>query len=168
MSNILNLKWRVREATEEEDIPLILDLCYQLSVYEKIEFEGTEELYRRYGFSEDKIFDCLLAENTGDVGPEYLGVVLYYYTFSTFESKPTLFLEDLFVPKEIRGNGVGTSLLKELCRIAIEKECGRLEWTVLDWNVASRQFFFSLGAKALDEWTTFSMNPEAFNKLADT
>lgn len=167
MPKIPDLKWEVRMA-EEEDIPTILDLCYQLSVYEKIEFKGTEELYKKYGFSGDKIFDCLLAENTGEVGPPYLGVALYYYTFSTFESKPTLWLEDLFVPEEFRGNGVGTSLLKELCRVAVERGCGRFEWTVLDWNEPSRQFYFSLGAVAMDEWTTFRMKPEAFRKLAES
>ena len=78
MPKIPGLKWRIRE-TSEEDIPLILDLCYQLSVYEKLEFKGTPELYRKYGFSEDKIFDCLLVENTGDIGPDYLGVALFYY-----------------------------------------------------------------------------------------
>ena len=167
MPKIPGLKWKIRVA-EEDDIPTILDLCYQLSVYEKIEFKGTPKLYRRYGFSGEKIFDCLLAENTGEVGPPFLGVALYYFTFSTFESKPTLWLEDLFVPEEYRGNGVGTSLLKELCRVAVERDCGRFEWTVLDWNEPSRQFYFSLEAAAMDGWTTFRMKPEAFRKLAES
>ncbi len=75
MPKIPDLKWRVRVA-KEEDIPTILDLCYQLSVYEKIEFKGTEEFYKKYGFSGDKIFDCLLAENTGEVGPPFLGIII--------------------------------------------------------------------------------------------
>jgi RimJ/RimL family protein N-acetyltransferase len=165
MPKIPDLKWKIRE-TSEEDIPIILDLCYQLSVYEKLEFKGTPELYRKYGFSEDKIFECLLVENTGDIGPAYLGVALFYYPFSTFESKPTLWLEDLFVPEEYRGNGIGTALLKRLCQIAVNKDCGRVEWTVLDWNEPSRQFYYRLGAKSMDEWTTFRMMPEAFKKLA--
>ncbi len=160
------LKYKIRVA-HEADIPTILDLCKKLSVYEKLEFKGTKKLYKKYGFSEDKIYDCLLAENTGDEGPEYLGIALYYYTFSTFESKPTLWLEDLFVPEKLRGNGIGTSLLKRLCQIAVEKDCGRFEWTVLDWNESSRQFYFSLGAKAMDGWTTFRMTPDAFKKLAE-
>ncbi len=167
MPKIEGLKWRIREATEE-DIPVILDLLEQLAIYEKLEFKGTPESYRRYGFGEEKIFDCLLVENTGEVGPPYLGIALYYYTFSTFEAKPTLWLEDIFVPEEYRGNGIGTALLKRLCRIAVEKDCGRVEWTVLDWNEPSRQFYFSLGAKAMDEWTTFRMTPEAFRKLAES
>jgi len=167
MPKIDGLEWKIRVATEE-DIPIIMDLCYQLSVYEKLEFKGTEELYRKYGFSEDKIYDCYLVENTGDIGPDYLGVALYYYTFSTFEAKPTLWLEDIFVPEEFRGNGIGTALLKRLCQTAVEKDCGRVEWTVIDWNEPSRQFYFSLGAKAMDEWTTFRMMPEVFKKLAES
>ena len=160
------LKWKIR-AAEEKDIPVVIDLCRQLSVYEKLEFKGTPELYRKYGFSEDKIFDCLLAENVGKAGPPYLGIALYYYTFSTFEGKPTLWLEDLYVPEEYRGGGVGTALLKRLCQIAVERDCGRFEWTVLDWNEPSRQFYFSLGAVSMDEWTTFRMRPDAFRKLAE-
>ena len=167
MPKIDGLKWMIRDATEE-DIPVIIDLCYQLSVYEKLEFNGTKELYKKYGFSKDKIFDCLLAQNRGGPGPEYLGVALYYYTFSTFEAKPTLWLEDIFVPEELRGNGIGTKLLKNLCQIAVEKDCGRVEWTVIDWNEPSRQFYFSLGAQAMDEWTTFRMMPEVFKKLAES
>jgi GNAT superfamily N-acetyltransferase len=167
MPKIKNLKWEIREAGVE-DIPIILDLCYQLSVYEKLDFKGTSELYEKYGFGEDKIFDCLLVENKSDFGPDYIGIALFYYTFSTFESKPTLWLEDLFVPEDFRGNGIGTTLLKTLCKIAVEKDCGRVEWTVLDWNEPSRQFYFSLGAKAMDEWTTFRMLPEAFKKLAES
>ena len=167
MPKIEGLKWEIRDTTEE-DIPVIMDLCYQLSVYEKLEFKGTEEKYRKYGFSEDKIYDCLLVENKGAIGPEYLGVALFYYTFSTFEAKPTLCLEDIFVPEEYRGNGIGTALLKQLCQIAVEKDCGRVEWTVIDWNEPSRQFYFALGAKAMDEWTTFRMMPEAFKKLAES
>jgi RimJ/RimL family protein N-acetyltransferase len=167
LPKIEGLKYEIRE-TKEEDIPVIMDLCYQLSVYEKLEFKGTPELYKKYGFSKDKIFDCLLAQNSGGPGPEYLGVALYYYTFSTFESKPTLWLEDIFVPEEYRGNGVGTTLLKRLCQIAVEKDCGRVEWTVIDWNEPSRQFYFSLGAQAMDEWTTFRMTPEVFKKLAES
>jgi GNAT superfamily N-acetyltransferase len=166
MPKIPDLKWKIRESTEH-DIPIILDLCYQLSVYEKLEFKGTHELYKKYGYSEDKIFDCLLVENVGEIGPDYLGIALYYYTFSTFESKPTLWLEDIFVPEDYRGNGIGTALLKKLCGIAVEKDCGRVEWTVLDWNEPSRQFYYRLGAISMDGWTTFRMTPEVFKKIAE-
>jgi N-acetylglutamate synthase-like GNAT family acetyltransferase len=167
MPKIANLKWRIREATEE-DIPTIMKLCYQLSVFEKIEFKGTKALYKKYGFSNDKIFDCLLVENMGTVGSDYLAVALFYYTFSTFEGKPTLWIEDIFVSEEYRGNGIGTALLKRISQIAVEKDCGRLEWTVLDWNELSRQFYYNLGAKSMDEWTTFRMMPDTFKKLAES
>jgi N-acetylglutamate synthase-like GNAT family acetyltransferase len=167
MPRIDGLKWTIRIATEE-DITVIMDLCYQLSVYEKLEFKGKKELYKKYGFGKDKIFDCLLAENTGEIGTDYLGIAIFYYTFSTFESKPTLWLEDIFIPEEYRGNGIGTELLKRLCQIAVEKDCGRVEWTVLDWNEPSRQFYYSLGAISMDEWTTFRMSPEVFKKLAES
>jgi GNAT superfamily N-acetyltransferase len=167
MPKIPGLKWKIRKATEE-DIPIILDLCYQLSVYEKLEFKGTPEKYRKYGFGKNKIFECLLVEKKGKIEPEYIGIALYYYTFSTFEAKPTLWLEDIFVPEKYRGNGIGTQLLKQLCKIAVEKDCGRVEWTVLDWNEPSRQFYYTLGAKAMDEWTTFRMTPEVFTKLAES
>jgi hypothetical protein len=114
----------IREA-KEEDIPVIMDLCYQLSVYEKLEFKGTEELNRKYGFSDKKIYDCLLVENMGDIGPEYLGVALYYYTFSTFEAKPTLWLEDIYVPEEYRGNSMPDSRRKRLRTSRVDRN--RLE-----------------------------------------
>jgi GNAT superfamily N-acetyltransferase len=167
MPKITDLKWKIRETTEE-DIPIIMNLCYQLSIYEKIEFKGTEALYKKYGFSDDKIFDCLLVENMDDIGSEYLAVALFYYTFSTFEGKPTLWIEDIFVLEKYRGNGIGTALLKRISQIAVEKDCGRLEWTVLDWNEQSRQFYYNLGAKSMDEWTTFRMIPDTFKKLAES
>jgi RimJ/RimL family protein N-acetyltransferase len=160
------INYKIREATEE-DIPIILDLCYQLSVYEKLEFKGTIDLFKKYGFSEDKIFGCLLVENLGKDNSKYLGMALYYFTFSTFESRPTLWLEDLFVPDEYRNKGIGKDLLKRLSRIAIERDCGRIEWTVLDWNKPSRDFFFKLGSKALDGWTIFRLTREFFEKLAE-
>jgi GNAT superfamily N-acetyltransferase len=104
----------------------------------------------------------------GTVGSDYLAVALFYYTFSTFEGKPTLWIEDIFVLEKYRGNGIGTALLKRISQIAVEKDCGRLEWTVLDWNELSRQFYYNLGAKSMDEWTTFRMMPDTFKKLAES
>ncbi len=109
----------------------------------------------------------LLAQNTGNEEPKYVGFALYYYTFSTWTGHPTLWLEDIFVPEELRGSGVGTALLKRLAKIALNKGCGRMEWTVLDWNEPSRKFYFSIGAKAMDDWTTFRMTPKELEKLAE-
>jgi len=161
------LKYKIREACEE-DIPIVMDLIKKLAAYEKLtdSFTATEELYRKHGWGKDAIFKALLVENESREGPRYLGVVLYYFTFSTFMGKPTLWLEDIFVPEELRGEGVGRALLKRLAQIAVEKGCGRMEWAVLDWNEPSRQFYFSLGAKAMDQWTTFRLTPDAFKRLA--
>lgn len=167
MPKIPGLRWKIRDTTEK-DVPIIVDLCYQLCVYEKQEFKGNIKQYKKYGFSKDKIFDCLLVENVGEIGPDYLGIALFYYTFSTHEGKPTLWLEDIFVPEEYRGNGIGTALMKRLFQIAVEKDCGRVDWIVLDWNEQSRQFYYKLGAISMDEWTTFRMMPEVFKRLAES
>jgi len=163
------LRYRIREACEE-DIPVVMDLVKKLAVYEKLAdtFTATEELYRKYGWGKDPIFKVLLVENESQEGPRYLGVALYYFTFSTFTGKPTLWLEDIFVPEETRGQGVGRALLRRLAEIAVEKRCGRMEWVVIDWNEPSRQFYFGLGAKAMDQWTIFRLIPDAFKKLAES
>lgn len=102
--------YKIRPA-EEEDLPHLY-----MAEYEKLLdiFEGSIEVYRRYGFSEDAIFDTLIAENTGDEGPDYYGMALYYYTYSTFTGRPTLWLDDTYVLEEYRGRGIGTSMLVEL------------------------------------------------------
>jgi len=154
--------YRVRKATEA-DIPHLYELIRRLAEYERLleTFKGTEELYRRYGFSDEAIFDALIVENTGEEGPDYLGMALYYYTYSTFTGRPTLWLEDVYVLKDHRGRGIGKRMLVELAKIALEKGCYRMEWTVLDWNEPSIEFFRSLGAVSMDEWTTYRlMEPE--------
>jgi GNAT superfamily N-acetyltransferase len=99
-------------------------------------------------------------------GGRAVGFALYFFTFSTFRGRPTLYLEDLFVRPEERGRGVGRRLLVHLARIAVSRDCGRMEWSVLDWNTPARDFYFKLGAAAMDEWTVFRMTPEAFGRLA--
>jgi GNAT superfamily N-acetyltransferase len=166
--NMKDIKYAIRPA-KEEDIPELMDLIKQLAVYEKLMdiYTATEELYRRYGFSDEAIFETLLVENESREGPEYLGMALYYYTYSTFTGRPTLYLEDIFVIEEYRGRGIGTKLLVELARIAVEKGCGRMEWIVLDWNEPSIEFYKSIGAFPLDEWTVFRMLPPEIKKLAE-
>ncbi len=162
------LSYKIRPAVEE-DLPVLMDLIKQLAVYEKLidSYTATVELYRKYGFSEDAIFGALLVEKTGGEGPDYLGVALYYYTYSTFTGKPTLYLEDIFVPEENRGRGIGTGLLVELGKIAVEKGCARMDWIVLDWNKPSWDFYKNLGAFPLDEWTVFRMLAPEIKKLAE-
>jgi GNAT superfamily N-acetyltransferase len=126
--NMKDIKYAIRPA-KEEDLPALMDLIKQLAVYEKLMdiYTATEELYRRYGFSDEAIFEALLVENESSEGPEYLGMALYFYTYSTFTGRPTHYLEDIFVIEEYRGRGIGTKLLVELAKIAVEKGCGRME-----------------------------------------
>ena len=162
------IAYEIREAVED-DIPVVMDLARQLAVYERSpdSFVATSEDYRKWGWGKDAIFKVLLAENKGREGLRYVGLALYYFTFSTWTGRPTLWLEDLFVPEEVRGSGIGSALLRRLAKIALDKGCGRMEWTVLDWNEPSRKFYYSLGAKSMDEWTTFRFTPKELLELAE-
>ncbi len=162
-----SIKFSIREV-REEDIPAVMELSHGLAVYEKLTdiFAATPELYRKYGWGPDAIFKALLAESIDKEEPRNVGLALYYYTYSSFTGRPTLWLEDIYVPEELRGQGIGTALLKRLAEIALDMGCSRMEWTVLDWNEPSRQFYFGLGAKAMDEWTTFRLLPADIEKLA--
>ena len=158
---------RVRDAMEV-DIPALMDLARQLAVYERSpeSFVATEDDYTRFGFGPDAVYRALLAENTSPGSPRFLGLALYYFTFSTWTGRPTLWLEDIFVPEELRGSGVGSMLLGRLAKIAFDKGCARMEWNVLDWNEPSRKFYYGLGAKSMDEWTTFRLKSAELKKLA--
>jgi GNAT superfamily N-acetyltransferase len=152
-------------AATAADVPVLLALIRGLAEYERLsrEVEATEALLARHGFGERPIFEAILAE----AGGQAVGFALYFFTFSTFKARPTLYLEDLFVRPEARGRGVGRRLLAELARIAADRDCGRMEWAVLDWNTPARDFYFKLGAVAMDEWTVFRMAPDAFRRLAE-
>lgn len=163
-----SFSYKIRPVVES-DLPHLMDLIKKLAEYEKLidSYSATEELYLKYGFSEEAIFKALLVENTGAVGPDFLGMALYFFTYSTFTGKPTLYLEDVFVLEEYRGRGIGTRILVELARIAREKDCGRMEWIVLDWNQPSVEFYKALGAVPLEEWTVFRLNVPDIKKLAE-
>ncbi|MBI3455676.1 MAG: GNAT family N-acetyltransferase [Candidatus Rokubacteria bacterium] len=153
----------LRPATVE-DVPTLLELVRGIAEYERLshEVEATVELLRTHGFGRRPVFEATLAERRGRA----VGFALYFFTFSTFKGRPTLYLEDLFVRPEERGRGIGRRLLAHLARLAVERECGRMEWSVLDWNTPARDFYGKLGAVAMDEWTVFRMTPEAFGRLA--
>lgn len=157
------MNFNIRKATRQ-DIPLILGLIKELAIYEKLRHQvtATEEQLAHFGFGEKKYFEVLLAETETN---RALGFALYFFTFSTFLAKPTLYLEDLFVLPEHRGYGIGKALLQELARIALEKGCGRMEWTVLDWNEPAIGFYRSLEAVPMSQWTTFRLNRQALEKL---
>ncbi len=121
-----------------------------------------EALLRRHGFGARPIFEAVLAERAGRA----VGFALYFFTFSTFRGRPTLYLEDLFVFPEERGNGAGRALLRELARIAARRGCGRMEWAVLDWNTPSIRFYRKLGAKLRKEWILTRLTGAPLRALA--
>lgn len=146
------------------EMPLVLEFIRELAVYERLEHElvATEaDLARALSGARpyaEVAFACL--------GGKPVAFALFFHNFSTFLGKPGLYLEDLFVRPEARGHGVGRRLLAWLARTALERGCGRLDWAVLDWNEPSIGFYRSLGAVALDEWTTFRLTGTALERMA--
>lgn len=153
----------IRFATPE-DTPLILDFIKGLAAYEKLlhEVETDEAQLRKTLFEERQVAEALLAFE-GDVP---VGFALFFHNFSTFLGKKGLYLEDLYIKPEFRGKGYGEQLLRKLAQIAKERDCGRFEWWVLDWNEPSIQFYKKLGAITMDEWTVFRVTGDALDQLA--
>jgi GNAT superfamily N-acetyltransferase len=149
----------------EEDVPLILGLIRGIAEYEKLLYEvvATEEVLRNSLFGKHKYAEVLIAEYKNETA----GFALFFHNFSTFLGKPGIYLEDLFVKPELRGLGIGKLLLTYLGKIALERDCGRIEWSVLDWNEPAINFYKNLGAKPMNEWTVFRVMDESIQKLAD-
>ena len=147
----------------KDDTPLILDFIKALAAYEKMseDVAATEELLREWIFEKNKA-EVIFAMEDG----EEIGFALFFHNFSTFLGRAGIYLEDLFVKPEHRGKGCGKALLKTLARIAVERGCGRLEWACLNWNRPSIDFYLSLGAAPLDEWTTYRLTGETLRELA--
>lgn len=146
-----------------DDTQTILFFIKQLAEYEHMSDEvvATEKLLNEWIF-ENKKAEVIFAEEQG----KKVGFALFFHNFSTFLGRAGIYLEDLFVLPEYRGKGYGKALLKELARIAVERECGRLEWCCLDWNKPSIDFYLSLGAKPMDEWTTYRVTGQTLKDLA--
>jgi GNAT superfamily N-acetyltransferase len=162
----------IRLATEQ-DVPLIQDFIRDLARYERLEHEmvATEEGLRKTLFGERRyaevVFACVSADGAADPATaEPVGFALFFHNYSTFLGKPGIYLEDLFVRPEARGRGVGKRLLTWLAHTAVARDCGRLEWAVLDWNEPSIGFYRSLGAVLKDEWQIFRLTGDALNTLA--
>lgn len=158
-----NPAFTIRAATEA-DVALILRFIRDLAEYEKLAHQmvATEDDLRRSLFGPRPYGEVLI----GSEGDVPLAFALFFHNYSTFLGKPGLYLEDLFVKPEARGKGYGKAMLKHLARIAHERGCGRFEWWVLDWNEPSIQFYKSLGAIPMDEWTVFRVTGDALTKLA--
>ena len=146
----------------EKDVPVILDLIRQLAEYEKAadRVVATEELLRESLF-ENHAAEVLLAEVDG----QSVGFALFFTSFSTWLGRAGIFLEDLFVLPSERGKGYGKGLLQRLAQIAVERNCGRLEWNCLDWNQPSIDFYLSLGAEKMDSWTTYRLEGDTLEAL---
>lgn len=146
-----------------EDIPTILEFIRALAAYEKMEDQviADETLLETWIFEKRKA-EVLLAFE----GDTPVGFALFFHNFSTWLGRAGIYLEDLFVLPEYRGRGYGKLLLKRLARIAVQRGCGRLEWACLDWNEPSIAFYESVGATALDEWTTYRVTGDALLALA--
>lgn len=155
--------FNIRRA-EREDVPLVLDFINKLADYERLSHEvvATEGELEKYLFGEEKVAEVVI----GYYHDVPVGFALYFYNFSTFLAKPGIYLEDLFVLEEQRGKGFGKALLAYLAKLAVEKDCGRLEWAVLDWNEPSIEFYKSLGAKMMDEWIVNRLTGDTLLKLS--
>jgi GNAT superfamily N-acetyltransferase len=149
----------------ESDLDTIIELIHALADYEREPgaVELDRETLRRHLFGPSPFAEVLMAE-TG--AGESAGFALFFHNFSTWKGRPGLYLEDLFVRPELRGHGYGKALLVELARIAVERECARFEWSVLDWNEPSIAFYKSLGAVPMQEWTTYRVTGQALIRLA--
>ncbi len=157
------MKFEIRYATKD-DAALILKFIRELAEYEKMldEVIATEDLLVEWIF-EKKSAEVIFAMEDG----VEVGFALFFYNFSTFVGRAGLYLEDVFVKVEHRGKGYGKALLKELAKIAVERGCGRMEWVCLDWNQPSIDFYRSLGAVPMDEWTIYRLTGDTLKALAE-
>ena len=156
-------KFSIRFATAE-DSEKILFFIKSLAEYEEMSSDvvATEELLREWIFEKKKAEVIFAVEDGKEVG-----FALFFHNFSTFLGRAGIYLEDLFVLPEYRGKGYGKALLRELARITLERGCGRLEWCCLDWNKPSIDFYLSLGAKPLDDWTIYRLAGETLTAIAE-
>jgi GNAT superfamily N-acetyltransferase len=153
----------LRPATRE-DVPLVVQFIRDLAEYEKepASARATEGDLLRDGFGERPLFHVVIADWEGAPA----GFAFYFFTYSTWEGRAVLYLEDLFVRPAFRGRGIGQALLRHLAGIAVERGCGRFVWQVLDWNEPALVFYESLGARVMKEWLTRRVDGEALRRLA--
>ncbi len=155
----------IRPATSA-DVPVIVNLIRALADYEKLAHAVvlSEADLHEHLFGATRYAEVLLAEEAGTV----VGFALFFHNYSTFRAKPGIYLEDLFVFPESRGKGHGKALLATLAKLAVERDCARVEWSVLNWNEPAIAFYKSLGARPMDEWSVYRLTDEALTKLASS
>ncbi len=147
-----------------DDAGFIVDLIRGLAEYERLseQVEASEDLLREHLFGARRVAEALIGELDG----EPVAYALFFHSYSTFLTRPGIYLEDLFVRPNHRGRGVGRALLSEVARLAVERGCGRLEWAVLDWNESAIGFYRGLGASPVDGWTTYRLAGRGLAELA--
>ncbi|HEX6709301.1 MAG TPA: GNAT family N-acetyltransferase [Rubrobacter sp.] len=152
-------------AASTEDVPLILSFINELAEYERLSDEvvATEDSLREWLFGERPVAEVVIGEHRGDAA----GFALFFHNFSTFLGKPGIYLEDLYVRPEFRRAGMGRALLFHLARVARERGCGRLEWSVLDWNEPAIGFYRGIGASPVSGWTVYRVTGKALEKLGE-
>ena len=154
---------RVTPATPD-DVPAIFSFIRELAEYEKLldRVTATERMLHDSLFGPRPYAEVLMGRLDGTA----VGYALFFHSFSTFLARPGIYLEDIYVRPAARGHGVGKALLREVARVARERGCGRIEWSVLDWNKPSIDFYLSIGATPMDEWTMYRMDERAIENLA--
>ena len=157
MNNNLNLTFR---CASEEDTPLILSFIKELAEYEELldKVTVTEDILKKNLFGKRKYAEAIFAEVDG----KPIGQALFFHNFSTFLGKPGIYLEDLYVKPEFREKGIGKALLYKVIEIAKERNCGRVEWVVLDWNKPAIEFYKKLGAEKMNGWLVYRLNETKF------
>lgn len=158
------MKTRIVSATKN-DIPLIRQLILELAEYERAkpgEAPVTEQDLAFTLFGDEPAAEVLIAY----LGEEPAGFALFFHNYSTWLGKRGIYLEDLFVRPPARKHGVGFALLREISRIAVDRGCGRVDWSVLNWNELAISFYQRIGARAMDEWTTFRLTGDALGRMA--
>jgi GNAT superfamily N-acetyltransferase len=161
----LTMPITIRPATSA-DAELVFDLICELAVYEKLRHEvvATVDSIRETVFGDGSCTEVLIAEVDG----EPAGFAIFFATYSTFLGRQGIYLEDIYVREALRGQGIGKRLLSEVARIAVERECGRLEWSVLDWNKPAIDFYESLGANAQSEWIRYRITGDELRGLGES
>ncbi|WP_137167540.1 GNAT family N-acetyltransferase [Salinimonas lutimaris] len=151
-------------AARPADAPTILQFVKELAIYEKAEHEveATSEHIAATLFGDTSTAHCVLCESNG----QPIGFAVYFFNYSTWQGRNGLYLEDLYVSQQARGQGAGKALLTHLAGVAVDNDCGRFEWSVLDWNEPAIRFYESLGARAQSEWVKYRLDGDALQALA--
>ena len=161
-TNISN--FMLHKATES-DVPIILSFIHEFATYEKLAHEvvATEDSLCQSLFGNRKVAEVII----GFYKEKPVSFALFFHNFSTFLGKPGIYLEDLYIKPEMRGKSLGKSMLSYIAQIACDRDCGRFEWCVLDWNKSALKFYSSMGATPMNEWTTQRLEGKALQKLAN-